>query len=190
MLRISFRILCGLCDSEVDFRSLGVILVVLGWLLGCVLGVLGCRLRSWDVIWSPILGILGSRGGRFWGSGGAAGRLRRAIASKDPWSLSAPLPFWRFWRPKGAQKASKLELKSVKNGFEHRSLFLLDFSLVSESFFNDFWTVFETMDLQKWAFGVCEVLFFTNSHFFEQSCIWNDVWSFFWRFGVPFWEPK
>ena len=40
MLGISFRIVCGLCDSEVDFTSLGVILVVLGLLLRCIFGVL------------------------------------------------------------------------------------------------------------------------------------------------------
>ena len=62
MLGISFRIFCGLCDFEVDFTTLGVVLVVLEWLLGCILGVLGCRWSSWGA-------ILGS----FWGSWGAAG---------------------------------------------------------------------------------------------------------------------
>ena len=57
MLGICFRIFCGLCDSEVDFRSLGVILVVLGWLLGCVFGVLSCLWSAWAAIW-----------GSFWGS--------------------------------------------------------------------------------------------------------------------------
>ena len=85
-----------------------------------------------------ILGVLGCCGGPFWGSGGAPGRLRRAIASKEPWSLLASPHFKRFWRPKGAQKAPKMELKSVKNGVKHRSTFLFDFSSVSEAFFYDF----------------------------------------------------
>ena len=39
----------------------------------------------------------------------------------------------------------------------------------------DFWKVFETMDLHKWESGVCEVISFRNSHFFDQSCFWNDL---------------
>ena len=65
MLGISFRIFCGLCDSEVDFRSLGVVLVVLEWLLGCILGVLGCRWRSWGAIEGWFWGDLGPVGVHF-----------------------------------------------------------------------------------------------------------------------------
>ena len=137
MLGINFRIFCGLCDSEVDFRSLGVILVVLGWLLGCILGV-ELPLERLGLHLGVILGVLGCCGGPFWGSGGAPGRLRRAMAFKDPWWLLAPRHFERFWRSKGAQKAPKMELKSVKNGVKNRSTFLFDFSSVSEAFFDDF----------------------------------------------------
>ena len=84
-----------------------------------------------------ILGVLGCCGGPFWGSGGAPGRLRRAMAFKDPWCLLAPRHFQRFWRSKGAQKAPKMELKSVKNGLKNRSVFLFDFSSVSGAFFDD-----------------------------------------------------
>ena len=62
MLGISFRIFCGLCDSEVDFRSLGIILVVLGWLLGCIFRVLSCLWSAWGAI-----------GGAFWTWWGAVG---------------------------------------------------------------------------------------------------------------------
>ena len=68
MLGISFRIFCGLCDSEVDFRSLGVILVVLGWLVGCILSVLGS--------WGAIEGHFGGLGVALGGSGGTSERLR------------------------------------------------------------------------------------------------------------------
>ena len=62
MLGISFRIFCGLCDSEVDFRSLGVILVVLGWLFGVYFGSLEVPLERLGAIWVS-----------FWKSWGAAG---------------------------------------------------------------------------------------------------------------------
>ena len=56
-----------------------------------------------------ILKVLRCFGVPFWVSAGALGRLRRAMAFKDPWWLSASLLFVRFWRRKGAQKASKME---------------------------------------------------------------------------------
>ena len=66
MLGISFRIFCGLCDSEVDFKSLGFILVVFGWLLGCIfwslelpLERLGPHLGGLGVLWASILGVWG-----------------------------------------------------------------------------------------------------------------------------------
>ena len=101
----------------VHFWSLELPLERLKHHLGVILGVLGCP---------------------FLGSGGAPGRLRRAMAFKDPWWLLAPRHFERFWRSKGAQKAPKMEPKSVKNGLKDRSTFLFDFSSVSELFFDDF----------------------------------------------------
>ena len=111
MLGISFRIFCGLCDSEVDFRSIGVILVVLGWLLGCIFGSLELPLERLGRHLGVILEVLGCCGGPFWGSGGASGRLRRAMALKDPWSHLASHHFNRFWWPKRAQKAAEMELQ-------------------------------------------------------------------------------
>ena len=84
-----------------------------------------------------ILGVLGCCGGPFWGSGGARGRLRRAMAFKDPWWLLAARHFKRLWRSKGAQKAPKMKLKSLKKWFKNRSTFLLDFSSVSKAIFVD-----------------------------------------------------
>ena len=94
-----------------------------------------------------ILGVLRCCGNPFWGSGGAPGRLRRAMAFKDPWCLLGSPYFKRFWRPKGAQKAFNMELKSGKNGVKTQSIFLFDFLSVSEAFFYDFGQVFETLDL-------------------------------------------
>ena len=73
MLGIGFRILCGLCDSEFDFISLGVILVVLEWLLGCVFGVLSCLWSAWGAIWGSFWGSWGAVGAHFgvWGCPGA-----------------------------------------------------------------------------------------------------------------------
>ena len=82
-------------------------------------------------------GVLGVPWGPFWGSGGAPGRLRRAMAFKDPWWLLAPRHFERFWRSKVARKAPKMELESVKNGVKIRLTFLFDLSLVYEAFFDD-----------------------------------------------------
>ena len=62
-----------------------------------------------------IFGDIGVLGGPFCGSGGTPGSLRRAIAFKDRWSLSRPPLFERFLSRKGAEKATKMELKSVKN---------------------------------------------------------------------------
>ena len=102
---------------EVHFWSLELPLERLGRHLGVILEVLGCC------------------GSPFWGSGGAPGRLRRAMAFKDPWCLLLARHFDRFWRSKGDQKAPNMELKSVKNGVKNPSAFLFDFSSVSEAFF-------------------------------------------------------
>ena len=85
-----------------------------------------------------ILGVLECCGSPFWGSGGAPGRLRRAMAFKDPWWLLASPHFNRFWRPEADQKAPKMELKSVKNGVKNWLTFLFDLTLVSEAYFDDF----------------------------------------------------
>ena len=88
-------------------------------------------------------------GGPFCGSGGASGRLWRAMAFKDPWCLLAARHFQRFWRSKGARTGPKMELKSVKNGIKNWLTFLFDLTLVSEAFFDDVWEVFGALDLQK-----------------------------------------
>ena len=68
------------------FGCLGVAFGVHFWSLELPLERLGRHL-------GVILEVLGCCGDPFWGSGGAPGRLRRAIASKEPWSLSPPRPF-------------------------------------------------------------------------------------------------
>ena len=134
-------------DSEVDFRSLGVVLVVLGWLLGCIFSVLGCRWSSWD-------GILGS----FWGSWGAAGvhfvGLGLPLGTFGAQSSRKTAPLFRrrslfddFGAQRVPKKASKMEQKSVKNGFKNPSIFLIDFSSVSEAFFLTFGRI-----LGPWTF--------------------------------------
>ena len=40
---------------------------------------------------------------------------RRGVGAKTPLTILAPLLFRGFWRPKGGQKAAKLEVKSLKN---------------------------------------------------------------------------
>ena len=54
-----------------------------------------------------ILGVLGCCGGPFWGSGGAPGRLRRAMAFKVPRWHSWPPPFLTILAPKGCPKGSQ-----------------------------------------------------------------------------------
>ena len=82
MLGISFRIFCGLCDSEVDFRSLGVVLAVLEWLLGCILGVLGCRWSSWGAILESFWRSWGAVGVHFGGLGVPLGAFGAQWPSK------------------------------------------------------------------------------------------------------------
>ena len=135
MLGISFRMFCGLCDSDVDFRSPGVIWVVLWWLLGCIVALLGCLWSAWGAIWVSFRMSLGCCGGSFWGFGGAPGRLRCALAFKyQRWLLSS-LHVERCWRPKGPQTPSKIELQSVRNGLKHRSTFLFEFLSVPAALF-------------------------------------------------------
>lgn len=85
MLGISFRIFCGLCDSEVDFRSLGVVLVVLELLLGCILEALGCHLEIF-------FGILGSLGVHFVGLGVPLEAFGAQSPSKTDGLFHAPPP--------------------------------------------------------------------------------------------------
>ena len=112
---------------------------------GLVLKILGSFWTSWGAIFrhfggpgapfGVILGFWGATRGHFVGLGVALGgsratlgHLRSAVCSKDLWCLLAAPHFKRFWRPKGAQKAPKMELNSVKHGFKNRSLFWVDFS--------------------------------------------------------------
>ena len=114
-----------------DFGSLELPLKRLGRHLGIILEVLGCC------------------GGPFWGSGGGPGRLRRAMAFKDPWCHLGPRHFERFWCSKGAHRATKIVLNSLTNGLKNRSTFWFDFSSVSEAFLHDFRKGFQTLDLQR-----------------------------------------
>ena len=85
----------------------------------------------------------------FGGLGVPLGAFGAQWPSKTRGGIHAPPLFYRFWRPKVAQKACKMELKSIKNGVKNRSTFLFDFSSVSEAFFHDFRKVFGTLNLQK-----------------------------------------
>ena len=76
MLGVSFRIFCGFCDSEVDFGSLGVTLVVLGWLSGVYCGSLEVPLER-----------LGRNLGVILGSWGAVGSILEVWGC--PWAPSA-----------------------------------------------------------------------------------------------------
>ena len=84
MLGIHFRIFCELCDSEVDFRSLGSHFGRLGVASGVHFGSLELPLYRLGHHLDVILEVLGCCGCPFWGSGGAPGRLGRKIAFKDP----------------------------------------------------------------------------------------------------------
>ena len=72
-------------------------------------------LQALGVILEALGIILETFGVRFGRSEGTLGRLRRAIAFNDRWWHSAAPRFKRFWRPKGAQKAPKMELKPITN---------------------------------------------------------------------------
>ena len=106
MLGISFRIFCGLCDSEVDFRSLVVVLVVLEWLLGCILDVLGCRWSSWGAILGSFWGSWGAVGVHFVGLGVPLGTFG-AQSSRKTASLFRGPPFLKIWGPKGCPNGSQ-----------------------------------------------------------------------------------
>ena len=105
-----------------DFRSLGSHFGRLGVASGVHFGRLGLPLDLLRRYLGVSLGVLGGCGVTFWGSG--AGHLRRAVVAKDRLPLSRSLLFNRFWRPKGAQKAFKMEVKSVKHGFKNLYFFV------------------------------------------------------------------
>ena len=67
-----------------------------------------------------------------------------------------------------------MKLKSIKNRFKNRLIFLLGFGLVLDGFWVDFGGVFGTLDLQKWSCGVGEVLFFKKSPFFDLIWFVSD----------------
>ena len=103
MLGISFRIFCGLFDSEMDFRSLGVVLVVYDWLLGCILGVLGCRWSSWGAILVSFWRSWGAAGVHFVGLGVPLGTFGAQSSRKTASLFRAP-PFFEDF---SAQRVSK-----------------------------------------------------------------------------------
>ena len=104
MLGISFRIFCGLCDSEVDFRSLGRgRFGRLGVAFGVHFGSLELPLECLGRHLGVILGVLGCCGGPFCGSGGAPGHLRRAVVAKDRLLFRSP----PFFNDLGPQRVTK-----------------------------------------------------------------------------------
>ena len=79
-----------------------------------------------------------------------------------------------------------MKLKSIKNRFKNRLIFLLGFGLVLDGFWVDFGGVFGTLDLQKWGCGVGEVLFFKKSPFFDQIWFGSDFCMNLGGFGEHF----
>ena len=77
--------------------------------------------------WASILGSWGGLGRPFGGSGGALGRVWRAVVTKGRLPKLASHHFKRFWTPNGAQEAFKMEVKSLKNPFKTLSKIWLDF---------------------------------------------------------------
>ena len=122
-------------------------------LLLIALGALRVAERyEFGALGAPLASILGSLGGLarpFWESGGTPGCLWRAGGSKDRLPKLAPHHFKRFRTPKGAQKASKMELKSFKNRFKNLLKFWSDLQTVSGAFLFNFGSVFGTLNLQK-----------------------------------------
>ena len=118
--------------------------------LGAILGVLGVLWAVQGVPLGVILGVLGYPWAPL-----AHSRLQKPLVP-----FTAPPLFSRFWRPKGTQEAAKIKLKSIKNRFKNRLIFLLGFGLVLDGFLVDFGGVFGTLDLQAWVCSLGEVLFF------------------------------
>ena len=63
---------------------------------------------------------------------------------------------------------------------------MLGLGWVSGGFLVDFSGVFGTLDLQKWGFGVGEVLIFKKSHFFDQVWFGSDFCMIDGGFGDDF----
>ena len=122
---------------KVDFRSLVGHLGRLGVASWVHFEILGCRWGSWEAIRGSFWWSWGVVGDPFWRSGGAPEGLRRAVVAKVRLPLSRPALFSRFWLPKGAQKAPKMEVKSITNGVKNHLTFLFDFLSVWEPFFHD-----------------------------------------------------
>ena len=108
----------------VHFWSPGMPLERLGRHLGVILGVLGCC------------------GSPFWGSGGAPGRLRRAIAFKDPWCHLASRHFERFWAPFGVHSGSLLPSFLVYFSVQISARFWVRFGRLLGSIWAPFWPPF------------------------------------------------
>ena len=124
--------------------------------------VLGVLEHPWTSIWMS----WDSHGCLFWGSRGIPRRVRRAVVAKDPLHLSAyPRLEW-FWRLKRAPKGAKIESKSVKNRFNNRLIFLLDFWKVFGAFLVDFGRVSGTLGPQNecLAYAAC---YFAEDHVFQ-----------------------
>ena len=92
-----------------------------------VFTILGSKLTPLGYSCVTFWGSWGTPGRPFWGSGGTPGRLWRAGGCKDPICILALPHFRGFWRPKGALKAPKMELKSIKNPSKNQSKILFDF---------------------------------------------------------------
>ena len=65
-------------------------------------------------------GPRGAFGRHFGGLGVPEGAFGAQSASKTVGVFHGPSLFRRFWRPKGAQEATKIKLKSIKNLFKNR----------------------------------------------------------------------
>ena len=96
--------------------GVGIPLGVAGVALGLILGVLSVLWAVQGLLWGVIL--------RVWGT---PGRVLRAVVVKDRGSQLRPLHFNRFWPPIGAQKGSKIELKSMETRFKNRLKIWLGF---------------------------------------------------------------
>ena len=98
-----------------------------------------------------------------------------------PW---VPLARSRLERPPPS-KASKMKLKSMRILFKNRLIFRLDLWSVSGAFLVENSVVLGTLDFQKWASRISEVLFLRNSYFFDEMRFWIDFWLIlhgFWRY--------
>ena len=98
--------------------------------------------------WTSIFRSCGGLGRPFWMSGSALGRVWRAVVTKDRFPKLASHHLKRFRSPKGAQKASNMDLKPLKKRFKNLSKFWSDFEAVSGPCFVKFGSVFGMLDTQ------------------------------------------